>query len=147
MPKPRVIFDTNVFVRALISPGGVNARLIQSRRLYTLFTSPAILQEVTEVLARIDLLQAKAIRNVEAERLLSTLRRVRRVSPTITARAVAGPRRRQILGSSSYSSGRLRGHRRQGLANTGWVPGSQDPISCRIPAGVGRAQDRLTKKV
>lgn len=91
MPKPRVVFDTNVFVRALISPRGVNARLIESRRLYRLFASPAILQEVTEVLARADLLQAKAIRKVEAERLIGLLRRARRVSPTITVRASRDP--------------------------------------------------------
>lgn len=91
MPKPRVVLDTNVFVRALISPRGVNARLIESRRRYRLFTSPAILQEVTEVLARADLLQAKAIRKVDVERLIGLLRRTRRVSPTITVRASRDP--------------------------------------------------------
>ncbi len=56
MAKPRVVFDTNVFVRALINPRGINARLLESRRRFVLITSPAIIEEVTEVLARIDLL-------------------------------------------------------------------------------------------
>jgi len=91
VPKPRVVFDTNVFVRALISPSGVNARLVESRHLYQLFTSPAIIEEVTEVLARADLLQTKSIRRVDVERLIGVLRRARRVSPTITVRASRDP--------------------------------------------------------
>ncbi len=64
MAKSRVVFDTNVFVRALINPRGINARLLESRQRFVLITSPAIIEEVTEVLARIDLLRAKAIREV-----------------------------------------------------------------------------------
>lgn len=91
MPKLRVVFDTNVFVRALISPGGVNARLIEARQQYEFFTSPAIIDEVVEVLARADLLQAKTIRNVDADRLISVLRRARRVFPTIPVRVCRDP--------------------------------------------------------
>ncbi len=39
MPKPRVVFDTNVFVRALINPQGINARLIQFSQQYALLTA------------------------------------------------------------------------------------------------------------
>jgi len=36
--KPKVVFDTNVFDRALINPKGVNARVIASLDRYILVT-------------------------------------------------------------------------------------------------------------
>lgn len=91
MPRPRVVFDTNVFVRALINPQGINARLIQFSQQYALLTSPAIIEEVTEVLSRSDLLRAKGIQEVDAERLITGLRRARRVFPTMKVTASRDP--------------------------------------------------------
>ncbi len=91
MAKSRVVFDTNVFVRALINPHGINARLLDSRRRFVLITSPAIIEEVTEVLTRVDLLRAKAIREVDAGRLVGVLRRARRVYPDVKVTASRDP--------------------------------------------------------
>lgn len=83
MPKPRVVFDTNVFVRALINPQGINARLIQFSQQYALL--------VTEVLSRSDLLRAKGIQEVDAERLITALRGARRVFPAMKVIASRDP--------------------------------------------------------
>jgi putative PIN family toxin of toxin-antitoxin system len=89
--KPKVVFDTNVFVRALINPHGINARLLDSRQSFVLIASPAFIEEVTEVLARSDLLRAKAIREVDVERLIAVLRRARRVYPDVKVTASRDP--------------------------------------------------------
>jgi len=54
----RVVFDTVIFVRALINPRGRWGRLIfDHARLYVLVASPAIEREVLEVTARPRLLR------------------------------------------------------------------------------------------
>jgi predicted nucleic acid-binding protein len=50
--KRLVVFDTNVFLRALINPKGINARLVASLDRFVLVSSRSILEEVTEVLSR-----------------------------------------------------------------------------------------------
>jgi hypothetical protein len=57
----------------------VQARLLESRQRFVPITSPAIIEEIAKALARVDLLRAKAIREVDAERLIAVLRRARRV--------------------------------------------------------------------
>lgn len=42
MAGPKVVFDTNVFVRALINPKGINARLVASLDRYVLVSSAAL---------------------------------------------------------------------------------------------------------
>jgi predicted nucleic acid-binding protein len=79
--RPKVVFDTNVFVRALINPKGVNARLIVSLDRYILVTSTAIVEEVAEVLSRPEDLGIAAIRKLGAERLLDVRRWFRRPLP------------------------------------------------------------------
>ncbi|MHB8730655.1 MAG: hypothetical protein ACYDAB_02560 [bacterium] len=74
MAKPKVVFDTNVFVRALINPKGVNARLIASLDRYILVTLAGIVEEVAAVLARPEVLGVGAIRKIGAARLLDLLR-------------------------------------------------------------------------
>ncbi len=56
VPRPRVVFDTNIFLRALFNPKEVNACLVPALNQYTLVTSPEILEEVVEVRSRADLL-------------------------------------------------------------------------------------------
>jgi putative PIN family toxin of toxin-antitoxin system len=51
---PRAVLDTNVLVSALISPGGPSAALLLELRAgaFELVVSPALLGELSEVLAR-----------------------------------------------------------------------------------------------
>lgn len=69
MDRPRVVFDTNVFLRALINPKGINARLVQS------------LEQFILVLSRPQLLGAKGIRKLNADRLVELLRQAPVVFP------------------------------------------------------------------
>jgi putative PIN family toxin of toxin-antitoxin system len=89
--RPRVIFDTNVFLRALINPKGVNARLVQSLDRFILVVSPAIIEEVAEVLSRPELLGVKGIRKLDADRLVELLRKAPVVFPTETVTVCRDP--------------------------------------------------------
>ena len=82
MDRPRVVFDTNVFLRALINPKGINARLVQSLDRFVLIVSPAIVEEVADVLSRPDLLGVKGVRKVDADRLVELLRQSPVVFPS-----------------------------------------------------------------
>jgi len=86
--RPKVVFDTNVFVRALINPKGINARLILSLSRYVLVMSAA---EVGEVLARPGVLDDTAIRKLDVERVLELLRRAPMVSPTAAVTVCRDP--------------------------------------------------------
>lgn len=81
MEKPKVVFDTNVFLRALINPKGINARLIQSLDQFVLVVSPAIVKEVVDVLSRPALLGLKRIRKLDADHLIELLRQAPVVFP------------------------------------------------------------------
>jgi predicted nucleic acid-binding protein len=53
-PRPRVVYDCNVFLQAIIAPAGPSAacvRLVDDRRVILLL-SPAIIAEVRGVLNR-----------------------------------------------------------------------------------------------
>ena len=67
MAGPRVVFDTNVFVRALINPKGINARLVASFDRYVLISSSAIIAEVADVLFRPEVLGVTALRKLDAQ--------------------------------------------------------------------------------
>ena len=82
MDRPRVVFDTNVFLRALINPKGINARLVQSLDRFVLIVSPAIVEEVADVLSRPDLLGVKGVRKIDADRLVELLRQAPVVFPS-----------------------------------------------------------------
>ncbi len=82
MARPKVVFDTNVFLRALINPKGINARLVQSLDQLVLVVSPAIVEEVADVLSRPDLLGVKGVRKLDADRLVELLRQAPVVFPT-----------------------------------------------------------------
>lgn len=82
MRKPKVVFDTNVFLRALINPKGVNARLVRALDRYVVIISPAILAEVADVLSRSDLLAAKSVQKLDADRLVTLLKQAPLVTPT-----------------------------------------------------------------
>ncbi len=82
MTKPKVVFDTNVFLRALINPKGVNARLVELLAQFILIVSPAIVEEVADVLSRPDVIDLKGIHRLEADRLVELLRQAPVVFPT-----------------------------------------------------------------
>jgi putative PIN family toxin of toxin-antitoxin system len=55
---PRVVFDTVVFVRALINPYGLWGRLIFAHAdAYHLIVSPPVIQEILEVIHRPELMR------------------------------------------------------------------------------------------
>jgi len=89
--KPLVVFDTNIFLRALINPKGVNARLVASLDRFVLVSSPSILEEVAEVLSRTELLIAKSVRKVDAERIVSLLRQAPMISPVVKVTVCRDP--------------------------------------------------------
>jgi len=80
--KPLVVFDTNIFLRALINPEGINALLVASLDRFVLVSSPSILEEVAEVLSRTELLIAKSVRKAR--------RRAHRFSAPTSADDFAG---------------------------------------------------------
>ena len=83
MVNPRVVFETNVFARAIINPKGVNSRLVHSIDRFVPVASPAIVEEVVEVLSRSDLLRSKAIRQIDADKLVALLQRAPLVTPQV----------------------------------------------------------------
>ncbi len=91
MAGPKVVFDTNVFVRALINPKGINARLVASLDRYVLVSSAAIVEEVAEVLFRPEVLGVTALRKLDAQRLVELLRRAPLVSPTVAVTICRDP--------------------------------------------------------
>ena len=66
----------------MINPKGINARLVQSLDRFVLIVSPAIVEEVADVLSRPDLLGVKGVRKVDADRLVELLRQAPVVFPS-----------------------------------------------------------------
>lgn len=104
MAGPRVVFDTNVFVRALINPKGINARLIASLDRYVLVCSAAIVQEVTEVLFRPEVLGVTALRKLGAQRLVELLKCAPLVSPTVAVTVCRDPDDNKFLEAAIAAS-------------------------------------------
>lgn len=70
----KVVFDTVVFVRALLNSRGVCGRLVFAHPdRYRLFLSPEVLQEILEVLARPELVERFRLRDADYGRALSGL--------------------------------------------------------------------------
>jgi len=89
--KPLVVFDTNFFLRALINPKGINARLVASLYRFVLVSSPSILEEVAEVLSRTELLAVTSVRKLDAERIVSLLRQASMISPAVKVTVCRDP--------------------------------------------------------
>jgi hypothetical protein len=83
MSEPVVIFDTVVFVRALINPHSFWGRLVfEHYREYQLIISPQILSEIIEVLRRPELTSRfSAIQGIDAESIIETLSQAEVVMP------------------------------------------------------------------
>lgn len=69
----RAVVDANVFISALISPGGIAARLVQhtANRDFELVMSPRLLRELATVTGRSRFRQYFSVE--EAERLITDL--------------------------------------------------------------------------
>ena len=76
-----VVFDTNVWVSALITPGGVAARLFVSLDRFQSVTSEEILAEVEKVL-HYDKIQKK--RGLTDEEIAHYLQLIKRISTVVT---------------------------------------------------------------
>ena len=72
---PRAVFDTVVFVRALINPFGVWGRLIfQHGHAYTLIISPPVAEEILEVLHRPELTRRfRSLAGLDVARVIEIL--------------------------------------------------------------------------
>lgn len=73
----KVVFDTVVFVRALINPHSIWGSIIFSHYSdYQLFVSPPVLKEILEVLKRPELTQKfKSLKKLDIEAVLQILSR------------------------------------------------------------------------
>jgi hypothetical protein len=69
---PRVVFDTVVFVRALINPRNRAGQLVFTRaNEYTLVLSPPIIQEILEVLSRPEISRKfRAVAGIDLRRVI-----------------------------------------------------------------------------
>ena len=83
MNEPVVIFDTVIFVRALINPHSFWGRLVfEHYQDYQLIVSPPILAEIIEVLKRPELTSRfSAIRGIDAESIIEILTQAEIVMP------------------------------------------------------------------
>ncbi len=73
----KVVFDTQIYLRALINPNSICARIgeLPFRRQYTLYVSDAIEAEVTDVLTRPKVrAKFKQITDERVSEMLRTLR-------------------------------------------------------------------------
>ena len=90
---PRAVFDTVVFVRALINPFGVWGRLIfQHGHAYALIISPPVVEEILEVLHRPELTRRfRSLAGLDVARVIEILDQavggVRLAADAVTRRA------------------------------------------------------------
>ncbi len=79
MPKPRVVFDTNIFVSGLIAKHGPPAHALDlwRNRTVRLIVSKAIVEEILDVLHRPSLIESQNISETSVARLETLLRRKR----------------------------------------------------------------------
>jgi len=92
MNKPTVIFDTVVFVRALINPASFSGALVfkYSNRYHLVF-SPQIIREVVEVLDRPELRRLfRSLDGLDLKLALRIIAQAPRRSPRGGAAGVAG---------------------------------------------------------
>jgi len=70
----KVVFDTNVFLRALINPHGINSQLILSSDKYKLFLSMEIIDEMIVFLSRSSLRKKyNQIKDVDVREILKVI--------------------------------------------------------------------------
>jgi putative PIN family toxin of toxin-antitoxin system len=79
---PRAVFDTVVFVRALINPHGIWGRLIfQHTTAYALIISPPVVEEILEVLHRPELTRRfRSVAGLDLTRIVDILDRAEAVA-------------------------------------------------------------------
>ena len=70
----RVVFDTVIFVRALLDPHSFSGRLIfKYFKHYRLFLSPSLVEEILEVLGRQEIISRFHLREVDYPKALARL--------------------------------------------------------------------------
>jgi len=89
----RAVFDTNIFLRALINPHSRCGRLLSDTGdSYTLVLSPEIIREIMEVLQRPVILKSfPSIAAVSPQRMLELFARADVVHSTMTVRVSRDP--------------------------------------------------------
>ena len=78
----RVVFDTNIFLRTLINPKGVNAQIFKQIDKYVLVISQNILEEIIDVVFRTSLRKKyPQIKKISVTNLLKNLKKATIVFP------------------------------------------------------------------
>ena len=89
----RAVFDTNIFLRALINPHSRCGRLVsRAGHRYVLVLSPDIIKEILEVLRRPAILQAfPGVAAIGADKMLGLFARAEVVQPATVTRTSRDP--------------------------------------------------------
>ncbi len=95
----RAVFDTNIFLRALINPRSHYGRLLSSLTpYYVLVLSPAIIREILEVLHRPTLRDKfPAIKEIGMSEIISILEKAEVVEPQDQVEASRDPKDNMFL--------------------------------------------------
>jgi putative PIN family toxin of toxin-antitoxin system len=100
---PRVIFDTVVFVRALINPRSHCGQILfEHFSGYRLFVSRAIIEEILEVFGRAQIISKfNTLKNFDLTAVLDIVAAAELVEPSIVARASRDPGDDKFLAAAS----------------------------------------------
>ena len=80
----KVVFDTNVFLRALINPYGINSKLIASSDKYRLLLSRDIIDEILDVLSRSSLRKKYSqIKDISVREILGFISEAEIIEPKV----------------------------------------------------------------
>ena len=103
---PRVVFDTVVFVRALINPFSFCGRIVFERfRDYTLVLSPPVAKEILEVLHRPELTsKLSTLAGLDIRRVLDIISDARIVEPAEIPAVSRDPKDDKFLATAKVAS-------------------------------------------
>jgi predicted nucleic acid-binding protein len=109
----RTVFDTVVFVRALINPFGVWGRLIfEHGDAYTLIVSPPVVEEILDVLHRPELTgRFRSLAGLDVARVIAILDHAEAVELRDIPAVSRDPKDRQAPRDGGSRTGRLPGDR------------------------------------
>jgi putative PIN family toxin of toxin-antitoxin system len=134
--RPKVVFEANVFGRALINPKRINARLVASLDRDILIISMAIVEEIVEGPSRPEVLGAAAVRKLGAEWFPELLRRAPVVSPTIAVSVRRNPDNHKFLEAAIAAGAEYVVTSDKDLRDLGEYEGV-NPLPGRVPSGAG----------
>lgn len=97
----KVVLDTVVFVRSVISPYGAAGRLVFDRRSYRLFVSGPTVREVLEALTRSELRRKfRSVATSDPQAILGILAHAEVVAPAVIAPICRDPKDDMFLATA-----------------------------------------------